>query len=143
MIDYILSSSKPTEKRIPIQITNFNAIPRKESRIQQCSYCMKTFDRPSLLIRHIRTHTGEKPYVCDICSKAFSTSSSLNTHRRIHSGERPHTCEICQKSFTASSNLYYHRMTHNKVGLVLSILINLFIYFSTLIRINHINAHNV
>ena len=105
------------------QQQNNNPPRASHKKMLPCSFCGKCFDRPSLLNRHLRTHTGERPHVCDICEKGFSTSSSLNTHRRIHSGEKPHECTICGKRFTASSNLYYHRMTHVKVNVFIEILL--------------------
>ena len=98
--------------------TVYNSFKRRQDKklkkMLPCTFCPKYFDRPSLLTRHIRTHTGERPHSCTFCYKSFSTSSSLNTHVRIHSGEKPHRCNVCDKRFTASSNLYYHKMTHIK-----------------------------
>ena len=52
----------------------------------QCTWkdCQWRFSRSDELARHMRAHTGYKPFVCDICQKSFARSDHLNKHVRVH-----------------------------------------------------------
>ncbi|XP_008496049.2 zinc finger protein 831 [Calypte anna] len=47
-----------------------------------CKHCGRDCLKPSVLEKHIRSHTGERPFPCTACGIAFKTQSNLYKHRR-------------------------------------------------------------
>ncbi|XP_012278813.1 transcription factor HIVEP3 isoform X2 [Orussus abietinus] len=47
-----------------------------------CPYCKLSCAKPSVLQKHIRAHTNERPYPCVPCGFAFKTKSNLYKHCR-------------------------------------------------------------
>lgn len=47
-----------------------------------CQYCNLNCTKPSVLEKHIRSHTNERPFPCVPCGFAFKTKSNLYKHCR-------------------------------------------------------------
>ena len=73
-----------------------------------CEYCDKHFPDNSNLARHIRTHTGEKPFICEFCGRGFAHKSNLTKHRTLSIAGETQACAVCGETFTAKCAMRQH-----------------------------------
>lgn len=121
--DSPLGSAFPPQHNLPLRpIIRPRKYPTRASKtpVHQRPYpcpadsCDRRFSRSDELSRHLRIHTGHKPFQCRVCMRTFSRSDHLTTHVRTHTGEKPFSCEQCGRRFARSDERRRHLRIHQR-----------------------------
>lgn len=59
-------------------------------------------------------------YSCTLCSYTTNYHTNIKRHIRLHTGERPFRCPVCHKFFNEKGHFKKHLGVHKKFSLVYS-----------------------
>ncbi|KAM8945981.1 zinc finger protein ZFPM1 [Pelodytes ibericus] len=84
-------------------------------RICPFPQCKKSCPSASSLEIHMRSHSGERPFVCLICLSAFTTKANCERHLKVHTDTLNGVCHGCGFISTTRDVLYSHLVTSHMV----------------------------
>uniref|UniRef100_A0ACB8EAD4 Uncharacterized protein n=1 Tax=Sphaerodactylus townsendi TaxID=933632 RepID=A0ACB8EAD4_9SAUR len=77
--------------------------------------CKKSCPSASSLEIHMRSHSGERPFVCLICLSAFTTKANCERHLKVHTDILNGVCHSCGFISTTRDILYSHLVTNHMI----------------------------
>ena len=78
-----------------------------------CDFCDQQFANDTDLVVHMKTHTGDKPYLCTICGSSYVKRKYMRFHKKFYHTLLPQcVCDVCGKICRTNSQLKQHKMSH-------------------------------
>ena len=79
--------------------------------------CQKVYTSKKEMLRHRKTHTGERTVKCQHCPKAFFSKKQLNYHKATHRAKIL-PCDFCDKLFKTKDQLKKHERQHTGMNVL-------------------------
>lgn len=80
----------------------------------QCPVCPYLGQDKFHIERHLRSHTGERPFACTVCPYRANRYEHLQRHWLVHTGERPFCCSLCPYRCSQKHHLVRHVASAHK-----------------------------
>ena len=96
--DQIMAHSKQRGTQLTVNDIEAKYRRLSEKGLFECLICDQTRKWRGAMQRHMRSHTGYRPYKCPDCDCAFKYLNCLQLHKKVHENET-HICTKCGARF--------------------------------------------